>query len=142
MGSKGVLCTSAFNRHKKTVPEISISVRYGVNINSVIYSSRNSGISFFWKTFLDMRNILRVGKKFTTLIDLHTTCLHSKYSWNSASFFLITWLNTVKCQSMLRLSWLLSYGSWIYNYLCNQCLSPLMLGVRTMTRCTWYNIMW
>ena len=26
-------------------------------------------------------------------------------------------------------SW--SYGSWIYNYLCNQCLSPLMLWVRS-----------
>jgi hypothetical protein len=25
-------------------------------------------------------------------------------------------------------SW--SYGSWIYNYLCNQCLSPLKLWVR------------
>ena len=39
-------------------------------------------------------------------------------------------------------SWL--YGSWIYNYLCNQCLSPLKLWVRTlfMARCTWYNIMW
>jgi len=22
-------------------------------------------------------------------------------------------------------SWPWSYGSWIYNYLCNQCLSPL-----------------
>jgi len=22
-------------------------------------------------------------------------------------------------------SWSLSYGSWIYNYLCNECLSPL-----------------
>ena len=38
----------------------------------------------------------------------------------------------------------LSYGSWIYNYLCNQYLSPLKLWVRTpfMVRCTWYNIMW
>ena len=26
-------------------------------------------------------------------------------------------------------SWPWSYGSWIYNYLCNQCLSPLMLWV-------------
>jgi hypothetical protein len=25
--------------------------------------------------------------------------------------------------------WPWSYGSWIYNYLCNQCLSPLMLWV-------------
>ena len=34
------------------------------------------------------------------------------------------------------LSW--SYGCWIYNYLCNQCLSPLKLWVRTtfMARCT------
>jgi hypothetical protein len=31
------------------------------------------------------------------------------------------------------LSWLLSYDSWIYNYLCNQChLSPLMLWVRIL----------
>jgi len=39
-------------------------------------------------------------------------------------------------------SW--SYCSWIYNYLCNQCLSPLKLWVQTpfMERCTWYNIMW
>jgi len=27
----------------------------------------------------------------------------------------------------LLFSW--SYGSWIYNYLCNQCLSPLKLWV-------------
>ena len=27
-----------------------------------------------------------------------------------------------------------SYGSWIYNYLCNQCLSPLTLWVRTPLR--------
>ena len=44
------------------------------------------------------------------------------------------------------LSWSWSYGSWIYNYLCNQtqCLSPLTLWVLTlfMGRCTRYNIMW
>jgi hypothetical protein len=35
-------------------------------------------------------------------------------------------------------SWPWSYGIWIYNYLCNQCLSPLMLWVRisTRARCT------
>jgi hypothetical protein len=38
----------------------------------------------------------------------------------------------------LRLSWPWSYGSSIYNYLCNQCLSPLVLWVRISirTRCT------
>jgi hypothetical protein len=40
-------------------------------------------------------------------------------------------------------SWSWSYGSWIYNYLCNQCLSLLTLWVRTlfMTKCTRYNIL-
>jgi hypothetical protein len=41
-------------------------------------------------------------------------------------------------------SWSWSYGSWIYNYMCNQCLSPLTLWVRIqlMAKCTRYNIMW
>ena len=43
-----------------------------------------------------------------------------------------------------RSSWSWSYGSWIYNYLCNQWLSPITMWVWTpfMTRCTGYNIMW
>ena len=41
-------------------------------------------------------------------------------------------------------SWSWSYGSWIYNCLYNQCLSPLKFWVRTpfIARCTRYNIMW
>jgi hypothetical protein len=33
---------------------------------------------------------------------------------------------------------------WFYNYMCNQCLSPLTLRVRIQlkVRCTWYNIIW
>jgi len=34
-------------------------------------------------------------------------------------------------------SWPWSYGSWIYNYLCNQCLSPLMwVWISIRARCT------
>jgi len=35
-------------------------------------------------------------------------------------------------------SWPWSYDSWIYNYLCNQCLSPLMVWARISirARCT------
>ena len=34
------------------------------------------------------------------------------------------------------------WHSWIYNYLCNQCLSPLMwVRIPFMAMCTWYNIM-
>jgi hypothetical protein len=45
------------------------------------------------------------------------------------------------CSNVIEgLSWSRLYGSWIYNYLCNQCLSPLKLQVRTpfMPRCTLY----
>ena len=36
-------------------------------------------------------------------------------------------------------SWSWLYGSWIYNYLCNQCLSQL---IPLMAKYTLYNIMW
>ena len=41
-------------------------------------------------------------------------------------------------------SWSWLYGSWIFNYLCNQCLSPLKLWVWSlfMARFTRCNIMW
>jgi hypothetical protein len=44
---------------------------------------------------------------------------------------------------MVPESW--TYSSWIYNYLCNQCLSPLKLWIWTpfmaRSHCTRYNIM-
>jgi hypothetical protein len=41
-------------------------------------------------------------------------------------------------------SWSWSYVSWIYIYLCNQCLSPLKLWIRNlfMAMCTRYNNTW
>ena len=53
------------------------------------------------------------------------------------------WWYLLRTRPTLELLWSRSYGSWIYNYLCNQCLSPLMLWVRMpfMARCTRYNIM-
>ena len=34
----------------------------------------------------------------------------------------------------MGLSWLWSYSSWIHNYLCNQCLSPIKLWVWILLR--------
>jgi hypothetical protein len=48
---------------------------------------------------------------------LHIWCLHSSVQYNMAYIF---WLGP---------SWSWSYVSWIYNYLCNQCLLPLTLWV-------------
>ena len=35
---------------------------------------------------------------------------------------------------LLEPSWSWSHGSWIYNYMCNQCLSPLTFRVRIMLK--------
>ena len=43
-------------------------------------------------------------------------------------------LKSANIQSMKVPSLLWSYGSWIHNYLCNQCLSPLTLRVRILLR--------
>jgi hypothetical protein len=52
--------------------------------------------------------------------------------------FMLHWESTTTLQMVHGPSWLWSYGSWIYNYLCNQCISPLMLWVRISirARCT------
>jgi len=41
-------------------------------------------------------------------------------------------------------SWSWSFSSWIYNYMCNQLLSPSKLWFPTpfMARCTRYTLMW
>jgi hypothetical protein len=46
--------------------------------------------------------------------------------------FLKKFVFQLKPLTELGPSW--SYGSWIYNYLCSQCLSPLMLWVRISIR--------
>jgi hypothetical protein len=50
--------------------------------------------------------------------------------------FIATLNNISVISQQWRWSWL--YGSWIYNYLCNQCLSPLTLWVpiSIRARCT------
>ena len=52
-----------------------------------------------------------------------------------------SWLSTHQVLSK-RASGSWSYGSSIYNYLCNQCISSLKLWVWILLRCTRYHIMW
>jgi hypothetical protein len=64
--------------------------------------------------------------------------LHNILNTTMRTITCIFWHTQAFCRSLYgrgRRSW--SYGSWIY-YLCNQCLSPLMLWVRISirARCT------
>ena len=64
--------------------------------------------------------------------------------WPCELNFFLTMLNNSSSEIKLQfqhipisnkgLLWPWSYGSWIYNYLCNQCPSPLMLWVRISIR--------
>jgi hypothetical protein len=68
---------------------------------------------------------------------------------NSGELKCFGWVNSSCSTSGIRHitlegpTWSWSYGSSIYNYLRNQCSSPLKLWDRTfMARCTLYNITW
>jgi hypothetical protein len=68
---------------------------------------------------------------------------HVAYIWSFQSYLLDTYIDSFKLiiffsiypllHTLLNL-WPWSYGSWTYNYLCNQCLSTLMLWVRISIR--------
>ena len=65
------------------------------------------------------------------------------YSFNNflVVYFLIVHLFKFKLSGAVVV---VIFGSWIYNYLCNQCLSPPRVRVQIplMVRCTQYHIMW
>jgi hypothetical protein len=91
-------------------------------------------------------SILRInktGKQSESCMDFTSSM------WNHNGYICLGWCSrTFSCIYLLHM---LSRGrpcrdrwSWSYNYLCNQCLSPLNLWFRTpfMERCTRYNNMW
>ena len=80
-------------------------------VNSIIFVMQNTNKDISLRTFWYTNNKKINGKE----------CIH------------VTICNKAKGSS-----WPWSYGSWIYNFLCNRCLSPLMLWVRISirARCT------
>jgi hypothetical protein len=67
----------------------------------------------------------------------------TKVNWNNEFLFVrwcLTPFSTIFHLYLLyaKQQWPWSYGSWIYNYLCNQYLSPLILWIwiSIMARCT------
>jgi hypothetical protein len=84
---------------------------YSIYVISIIYTLK--GLSWSWYSIYVISIIY-------TLKGL---------SWSWYSIYVISIIYTLK-----GLSWLWSYGSWIYNYICNQCLSPLTLWVQILFR--------
>ena len=73
---------------------------------------------------------------FVQCVEVRDECSFCLYWWNHLrSLFKLSFHNVLKGSS-----WLWSYSSWIYNYLCNQCLSLLnWVWIPLMEWCTRYN---
>jgi hypothetical protein len=65
----------------------------------------------------------------------------SKNKWNQMVLITCVFIFRIPANYSKGHSWSWSYGSWIYNYLCNQSLSPLKLWVRIPFRRGWFDNM-
>ena len=115
------------------------------NLKNLIYLSLGSTLLccwwnnlFFEHKFLHHKGKIYIWKVIPTFLYIKkSTKNHEiKFHDNSVS------ITRIK----MGLSWPWSYGSWIYNYLFNQCLSPLKLWVWALFNArymyTRYNIIW
>ena len=84
-----------------------------LNVHFVVFSDTKLFFFWFWKRIQEIQiTIWNNGRNSFTTISV-CCCLGKFYSFEGSSW-----------------SW--SYGSWIYNYFCNQRLSPLTLWVRIL----------
>jgi hypothetical protein len=107
-------------------------------------------VLLLWRTIL---SLLGISYLKSSLELSHESCTqwHMEIALPSSHYiYEIVWINVVKLYwfgfspfNSQRPSWSLSYGSCIYNYMYNQCLSALNLWVRIqlMAVCTrWYSV--
>ena len=106
-----------------------------INRNISCQTCKPVSLFHIWNYFYDLGSYFDDGKlfsfKFCPVIAMIMKC-----SWFSCKMnYLPLITNTryhLKVYTYSREGW--SYGSWIYNYRWNQCLSPLLLWVRTLFR--------
>ena len=82
-----------------------------------------------------------IEERYSVSIWYQLTTLHTDLGENihHIGVRMVIWIDHwLSWTTRLGPSWLWSYGSWIYNYLCNQFLSPLMLWdqISIRARCT------
>ena len=58
------------------------------------------------------------------------------------NIFIIYWYDNILLSIVHQLCYWKSNSVAIYNYLCNQCISPLLLWVRSDARCIQHNSVW
>jgi hypothetical protein len=120
------------NGKKKTPLSKIYSVVLACKFVKGAYKTCSDGLIYFW-----LYHFLFLFEKWPTLYSLF-------FYLNTIWSIVITIITSLVIRWGGEASWSWWYGSWIYNYLCNQCILPLKLWIRTpfMARCIRYNIMW
>jgi hypothetical protein len=85
-----------------------------------------------WK-WSEYSNVLEIKMKMWIHVPQHKDTMYTTLNSNNVCSCYIVYIKLNKKFSLISL-WRWSYGSWIHNYLCNQCLSQLMLWVRISIR--------
>ena len=103
------------------------------------HSTTHNSTNCFWTTWklitAHNSNCWKCGILKQIIYVYNVPLSKDKTTWNHFPCFWLVVSNKVSLiQSYQWLLWPWSYGSWIYNYLCNQCPSPLMLWVRISIR--------
>jgi hypothetical protein len=118
IGRKGIYHIIKYSWHNVTWIKDGINIDRFINLNKIIFlicsplltshSWRSEETTFFWSHSSDIMSWIfnDMINKYHHIRPMQYHCLTSGSSW----------------------SW--SHGSWIYNYLCHQCLSPLTLWLR------------
>jgi hypothetical protein len=110
----------------------------------------NNGFSKPWNSCVSSEGKNTFNTKTSFLGYLNMSCLIKKTHqptvshWQTALSHNVDISRVHDLTPIWGLSWSWMYATWIYNCLCNQCLSPQTFRVRIplIARCTRYNIMW
>jgi hypothetical protein len=128
-------CVKFFFIHQYVQPCLSKNPKY------TFYTIKSSLMRAYYNCFLMWCHLDQTNLKF--LVELkhhanHLSLLQILYLFFSYSIKLSRYIKKAVLYWLLHKkegpSWSWSYGSWIYNYLCNQCLSSLMLWVQITIR--------
>ena len=123
------------------------------NFNHSFYLFQSISSVFYGQSHLTDFDIFMIKNILDSWFPIYTFCFLLIFSWNTSGLFIMIPKHVFMYHSekilhsshfyYITIFWS-TLTSWIYNYMCNQCLSPLKLWVQIllMARCTWYNIMW
>ena len=133
--AQGKTCPTPLN---KKLDGLSLNVYHFIR-NCIIYQYVCS--QYKKEPHYDLRFSIGFRNSVVFSIGFRNSVVFSVFHFITRNFFFKYWGNNTITERDIIItersvwpSWSWSYGGWIYNYLCNQYLSPLTLWVRTILR--------